>query len=190
VGVSLTPFEAHETEVEGLVVMNLKQVSDERGTVREFYRRSTHSAVGAGLSEGWAQLNVTYTRRGAIRGLHGEAITKLVGVVAGRAFGAYVDTRSGSSSYGKVVTLPLEVGIQVLVPAGVLNGFQATGDEGCEYLYGFDSEWQPDIPGIGVSPLDPDLGIPWPITIDPADRSLLSAKDAGLPRLAELGGGA
>ncbi len=183
---ALTPFDARETEIPGLLVMTVKQVSDDRGTVREFYRRSSYAGLDAHLGAGWAQLNVTHTRRGAIRGLHGEEMTKLVGVISGRAFGAYVDARPGSTSFGKVVTVPLEVGTQVLVPEGVLNGFQATGSEGCEYLYGFDTEWRSDLPGKGVSPFDPDLAIPWPITIDPKDRTLLSAKDAALPRLAEL----
>jgi dTDP-4-dehydrorhamnose 3,5-epimerase len=74
----------------------------------------------------------------------------------------------------------------VLVGAGICNGFQATAPAATQYLYCFDQEWSPTMPGVSVSPIDPDLGIAWPIPIDLEDRSLLSAKDAGLPQLRDL----
>ena len=122
-----------------------------------------------------------------MRGLHGETATKLVAIAAGEAFGAYLDARPGSPTYGTVVTLELRVGIQVLVPAGVCNGFQALGADGCQYVYCFDAEWQPRMPGVAVTPLDPALAIPWPIAVDNADPAQISAKDAAAPAFAELG---
>jgi dTDP-4-dehydrorhamnose 3,5-epimerase len=180
--VGLTERVVTATPIDGLVVITLKQVGDERGTVREFHRAS---------DEGWGpwqQVNVTETKRGAVRGLHGEDMTKLVGVVAGEAFGAYVDARPGSATCGAVVTVPLAIGTQVLVPAGVCNGFQALTDP-TQYLYCFDAEWVPGMAGVAVHPLDPALAIDWPLPIDPEDRSLLSAKDAAQPSLAEVLGG-
>lgn len=182
-------FDTRATDIDGLVVITVKQVSDERGTVRELFRASGHAGASPVMANGFAQINLTSTRRGAIRGLHGEAMTKLVAVVSGSAFGAYVDARRSSRSFGTVLSLPLAVGTQVLVPNGVLNGFQATGGGGCEYLYGFDVEWHPGMPGVGVHALDPELGIAWPIAVDAEDRSLLSAKDAALPRFSELAHG-
>jgi dTDP-4-dehydrorhamnose 3,5-epimerase len=129
------------------------------------------------------QVNVTETSQGAIRGLHGEAMTKLVAVVHGEAYGAYVDTRADSPSRGKVVTVPLVKGTQVLVPPGVCNGFQSVSPGVSQYLYCFDAEWVPGMSGVAVNPLDPDLGIVWPI---PVDRELVSAKDAGLPSLRDV----
>jgi dTDP-4-dehydrorhamnose 3,5-epimerase len=167
------------TAIDGLVVISLKQVDDERGTIREYHRASDESWGP------WPQVNVTETRRGALRGLHGEDMTKLVGVVAGEAFGAYVDTRASSPTRGAVVTVPLVIGTQVLVPAGVCNGFQALADP-TQYLYCFDAEWVPGMSGVAVHPLDPALGIEWPIEVDPEDRSQLSAKDAAQPTLAEV----
>jgi dTDP-4-dehydrorhamnose 3,5-epimerase len=167
------------TAIDGLMIVTLKQVGDDRGTVREFHRASDESWGP------WSQVNVTETNRGALRGLHGEDMTKLVGVVAGEAFGAYVDARPSSPTRGKVVTVPLEVGTQVLVPAGVCNGFQALVD-GTQYLYCFDAEWVPGMAGVAVHPLDPALGIEWPVAVDPEDRSQLSAKDAAQPTLAEV----
>ena len=112
----------------------------------------------------------------------------LVGVAAGDAFGAYVDTRSDSPSFREVVTVPLTVGTQVLVPDGVCNGFQATGDDGCAYVYCFDREWQVGMEGVAVQALDPALGIAWPLAIDPDDPSMLSARDRSLPTFAEVVG--
>lgn len=172
------------TAIAGLWRIEPKAVTDERGTVREFYRHSDHAPL-SGVDR-WAQLNLTWTQHGAVRGLHGEPMTKLVGVVQGEAFGIYLDARADSATYGVVVTLRLTVGVQVLVPSGVCNGFQAVSDPGCQYLYCFDREWQPGLGGVAVTPLDPDLAIDWPIAIDPDDREQISAKDATAPRLAEV----
>ena len=168
--------EATPTDVEGLLVLRMKQVTDERGTIREFFRSS-------GFPPGpWAQVNVTETRQGAIRGLHGEDMAKLVAVVEGEAFGAYLDARPDSPSYGRVVTVPLTKGTQVYVPAGVCNGFQAVAPGVTQYLYCFTREWEPGMAGTAYHPLDPGLGIAWPLPVDPDDRSQQSAKDAALPR--------
>jgi dTDP-4-dehydrorhamnose 3,5-epimerase len=126
-------------------------------------------------------------RSRAIRGLHGEQTNKFVGVVAGGAFGAYLDARPTSPTYGKVETVALHQGVGVLVSAGICNGFQAAAPGTTQYLYCFDQEWQPGMAGTSVNPLDRDLAIRWPIVIDPSDRTLLSEKDAALPCLSELG---
>jgi len=182
---TVTEFAEQETSIDGLRIIRTKLVDDERGTVREMYRQSSFPTNGPGSLAGIRQVNLTSSRRGAIRGLHGEAMTKLVGVAAGRGFGAYLDARPGSASFGQLLTLELEAGAQVLVPSGVCNGFQALVD-GCLYLYCFDAEWVPAMPGVAVNPLDPALAIAWPLAIDSSDRSLLSEKDARLPNFADL----
>ena len=163
------------TAISGLLRITPKCVTDERGTVREMFRASTFPADAQ-----WQQVNLTYTEQGAVRGLHGEAMTKLVGVASGSAFGAWVDARPGSATYGAVVTMHLAAGVQVLVPPGVCNGFQAVSPGGCEYLYCFDQEWAPDLAGTAINPLDPELAIAWPLP------PVLSPKDAAAPRLADL----
>lgn len=182
----VTEMSAHGTAIDGLTRIVTKAVTDERGTVREFFRTSGFAAAGVPVPERWAQLNLTWTRRGALRGLHGEAADKLVGIAAGTAFGAWLDARPGSPTRGAVVTAELAVGIQMFVPAGVCNGFQAISEDGCQYLYCFGTEWLPGMPGVGVTPLDPDLAIPWPIAPDLSDPAMISAKDAAAPRFADL----
>ena len=182
----LRPFSARATEIDGLFLIDMKQVRDERGTVREFYRESTFLEAGLPSLGPWLQVNITESRHGAIRGLHGEEMFKLVAIVAGEAFGAYVDTRADSTSRGVVVTTRLVKGSQVLVPRGVCNGFQSVSRGPTQYLYTFDHEWAPGMAGAAVHPLDPALGIEWPVPVDPSDLAQLSAKDGGLPTLAEV----
>jgi dTDP-4-dehydrorhamnose 3,5-epimerase len=76
----------------------------------------------------------------------------------------------------------------VLVPRGVANGFQATAAGATQYLYCFDQEWAPGMAGVSCSPLDPALGIDWPLPIDTADRAQISAKDLDAPPLAAAAG--
>jgi dTDP-4-dehydrorhamnose 3,5-epimerase len=80
------------------------------------------------------------------------------------------------------VTVALTVGVQVLVPPGVCNGFQAVSAEGCQYLYCFDTEWSPQLTGVAVNPLDPALDIRWPLA------PIVSTKDSAAPPFAELQG--
>jgi len=183
---TVTEFEWRPTPIDGLFVIRTKQVDDERGTVREMYRESAVGALGEGSASPVRQVNLTSSCLGAIRGLHGENMTKLVGIATGKGFGAYLDARPGSASFGRLLTLELEPGTQVLVPSGVCNGFQALAND-CLYLYCFDAEWAPAMSGVAVNPLDPGLAIAWPIAIDKADRSLISEKDAALPNFSDLG---
>jgi dTDP-4-dehydrorhamnose 3,5-epimerase len=182
-GVRMTEMAVEETEIDGLVVITMKQVEDDRGVVREFYRESAWTAMGLPSLGPWVQVNITETRPGALRGLHGEQIHKLVAVASGEAFGAYVDARTESPTYGQVATVRLTAGTQVLVPNGVCNGFQSVGDTPTQYLYCFDSEWVPGMAGMAVNPLDPALGIEWPLPVDVDDRSQISEKDAALPTM-------
>lgn len=183
--VRIDDFRTETTAIDGLVVVRVKQIHDERGTIREFFRASAMQE--AGLHAGpWQQLNLTETSHGALRGLHGEAMTKLVSVVRGSVFGTYVDARPQSPTVGAVVTVPIELGVQVLVPRGVLNGFQSTSTEPSQYLYCFDEEWRPGMAGIAVNPLDPALGIRWPVPVDADDRAQVSAKDAAAAPFADV----
>lgn len=172
-------MQVESTAIDGLLVLHAKTVTDDRGTVREFFRASAFADAGASAPS-WQQINLTHTVVGGLRGLHGEQAVKLIGVARGTAHGAYLDTRRESPTLGTVVELELRVGTQVLVPAGVCNGFQATSPDGCEYLYCFDIEWAPDLPGVAINPLDRALGIEWPLP------PIISDKDANAPKFSEL----
>ena len=186
-GAEIIEFELREGAIDGLYIVTVKQVRDERCTIRELFRRSAFESAGVTSLGQLSQINVTESRHGAIRGMHAEQMTKLLTLAAGEAFGAYVDTRPGSRTYGVVETVMLRPGVQVLLPRGVANGFQTLSDVS-QYVYCFDEEWRPGMPGVAVNPLDPALAIPWPIEIDPDESTALSAKDRSAPLFAELRG--
>jgi dTDP-4-dehydrorhamnose 3,5-epimerase len=175
----IVPLSVSGTDIDGLMVITLRNASDDRGTVREFYRESDWLAAGLPSLGHWLQINVTESKRAALRGLHGEQMNKLVGIVSGDAFGGYVDARPDSPTRGKVATVPLVAGTAVLVPNGVCNGFQ-TVSESSQYLYCFDAEWAVGMAGPSVDALDPELGITWPLP------PVLSGRDSSLPKLSEL----
>ena len=181
----IKPFKALESKIDGLKIINVKMVTDDRGTVRELYRESEHMVILPNSVSNWKQVNLTRTKQGAVRGLHGEAMSKLVTVAVGSVFGVYVDTRPDSKTFGAVETVHITPGIQVFVPQGVCNGFQALEDN-TEYLYFFDNEWVSGMAGTALTPLDSELKIDWPIPIDAENREQISEKDAKAPRLREL----
>ena len=179
-------FSAERTAVDGLWVISMKEVTDERGTVREFYRESAFLDAGLPSLGPFVQINVTETKQGALRGLHAEDMDKLVAVVSGEAFGAYVDTRRDSPSYGTVTTVRLVPGTQVLVPKGVGNAFQVVSPEPAQYVYCFDVEWLPDMAGPACTPPHPPLPIGWPPPVDRPDPAPISTKDRHRPTFSEL----
>lgn len=174
------------TAVDGLYIIESKQVEDERGVVRELFRKSALRDAGVTGFGTWRQINVTESGRGVIRGLHGEDMCKLVSVVAGEGFGVFADVRPGSPTRGVVATAPLGRGIQVLVPRGVCNGFQSTSEGVSQYMYCFDDEWTSGMKGYTIMPLDPDLGIEWPISVSATDHGLISRKDLNAPRFKQV----
>ena len=181
-GVEIVDFEVAPGAFDGLWVLTPKQVTDERGTIRELFRWSAFEAAGVALGP-FRQINVTGSARGVVRGMHAEDMSKLLTVASGEALGAYVDLRPDAPTFGEVATVELRPGVQVLVPAGVANGFQALSDD-CQYVYCFDAEWTPGMAGQACHPLS--LGIEWPIPVDVSDPGQVSAKDASAPSLAEL----
>lgn len=43
----IKPFTALESKIDGLKIINVKMVTDDRGTVRELYRESEHMVIFA-----------------------------------------------------------------------------------------------------------------------------------------------
>lgn len=181
----INEFSNVASKIDGLQIISVKTVTDDRGTVRELYRSSVHSDILPNSLNSWKQINLTRTKRGAVRGLHGEKMAKLVTVAKGSAFGVYVDTRANSRTIGAVETVNLTPGIQVFVPEGVCNGFQALDDD-TEYLYFFDNEWVLGMSGVALTPLDPELNIEWPIPLIPGNVEQVSVKDSKAPTLREV----
>lgn len=157
---------------------------DERGTfVAPFQEQAFVDAVGHRLQV--AQSNVSVSGRGVIRGIHfadvppGQA--KYVYCTRGAVLDVAVDVRVGSPNFGTWDAVYLDPSScrAVYLAEGVGHAFLALSDEAtvaylCSTAYNPSAEH-------GISPLDPELALPWPSDVD----FVLSEKDRAAPTLAE-----
>lgn len=178
-----TSFETEKTTIDGLFKVKFKIFEDNRGSVMEFYRQSDFAASGLPSLGERPQANAPMTVKGAIRGIHAEAAHKLVSVASGQVYAVIVDLRTDSPTAGKWQGFFLNRGEGLFVSKGLGNSFQSTSDEPSVYLYYFEEEWRPDMPGKSCNPLDPELAIDWPIKED--GGMIVSEKDKNNPSLQE-----
>jgi dTDP-4-dehydrorhamnose 3,5-epimerase len=126
--------------------------------------------------DGFVQDNVSFSRKGVLRGLHFQKINpqgKLVYVLQGEVFDVALDIRVGSPHFGKwtSVLLSAENKRQFFIPAGFAHGFVVTSETAL-FAYKCTDKYNPQSEG-SVLWNDPDLNIPWPV-----ENPELSAKDA------------
>ncbi len=180
----IQPMQANPTKIEGLWQVKFKIVEDNRGSVMEFYRQSEFEAAGLPSLNERGQVNAPLSVKGALRGIHAEEAHKLVSVATGKIYAVIVDLRKDSSTAGHWQGFELERGQGLFVSKGLGNSFQSISDEPSVYLYFFEKEWYPGMPGISCSPLDTDLAISWPI---PENQGMIiSDKDKANPPLKEV----
>lgn len=174
-----------ETGIEGLVVVELTVHGDNRGWFKENWQRAK-MVGGLGLPDHrWIQNNVSYNlARGVTRGVHAEPWDKFISVATGSIFGAWVDLRAGSPTYGRVFTCEVDPSRAVYVPRGVGNAYQALED-GTAYTYLVDAHWSAELKKTYtfVNLADPTLAIEWPI---PLEECELSEADKNHPLLADV----
>ena len=173
-----------ETGIEGLKVVDLAVHGDSRGWFKENWQRAKMTALGIpDLSV--VQNNISYNdSRGVTRGIHAEPWDKFISVARGSVFGAWVDLREGSATYGKVYTTVLDPSKAIYVPRGVGNSFQALED-GTAYTYLVDAHWSAELKGTYtfVNLADPGLAIRWPI---PLSEATVSEADLHHPYLKDV----
>lgn len=180
---SQTTFDIQTTTIEGLWTVDFKVFEDDRGSVMEFYRQSDFAAAGLPSLGERPQVNAPLTVKGAVRGIHAEFAHKLVSVAGGKVYAVIVDLRKESATAGKWQGFSLERGKGLFVSKGLGNSFQSVSDEPSVYLYYFEQEWQPGMPGTACNPLDQTLAIDWPIK--QGEGMILSEKDQNNPSLSE-----
>jgi dTDP-4-dehydrorhamnose 3,5-epimerase len=158
--------------------------TDERGTFLETYQAPAfQQAVGHTLQV--AQVNTSVSRRGSVRGIHFADVppsqAKYVTCLRGAVLDVVVDIRVGSPTFGRWDSVQLDDTERkaIYVAEGLGHAFMALSDDATvNYLCS-----EPYAPGRehGINPLDPALGIAWPLDIEP----LLSPKDTEAPTLDE-----
>lgn len=156
---------------------------DKRGYFFEAYQMERYSK--AGIPSEFVQDNISYSRKGVLRGLHYQVKMpqgKLVWVVQGEIFDVVVDLRRSSPTFGKWWGMSLSANppIQIYVPGGFAHGFCVISSEAlvcykCTDYYSPSNE-------RGVRWDDPDLAIKWPVA-----SPIVSEKDQRLPFLKDLG---
>ncbi|GAA0278451.1 dTDP-4-dehydrorhamnose 3,5-epimerase family protein [Cryptosporangium japonicum] len=158
------------------------QHGDPRGLFTEWYRFD-HLAEAVGHPLRLAQGNLSVSARGVVRGIHFADVppsqAKYVTCVRGAVVDVIVDLRVGSPTFGQHELVQLDETDRraVYIAEGLGHGFCAlTDDATLTYLC---SETFAPTREHAIHPLDPDLGIQWPV-----DEPQLSAKDAAAPSLA------
>ncbi len=182
----IEPLRATKTDIDGLWQLSLKVIEDERGSVMEFYRQSEFEAAGLPSLGDRPQVNAPLSLKGTVRGVHAESAHKFVAVASGRVHAVIVDLRKDSPTLGQARSFELGRGEGLFVSNGLGNSFQSISDEPSVYLYYFEQEWSPTMPGVSCNPLDPDLAIDWPIK--EGEGMIISAKDRANPSFKEIVG--
>lgn len=177
-------MEVRALPVDGAWLCTPRQFGDSRGVFLEWFR-ADKLAEATGYRLPVVQANHSVSRRGTLRGIHfadvppGQA--KYVYCAAGAVLDVVVDLRTGSPTYGSWHAERLDdVDRRGLYLAeGLGHAFLALSDAAtlvylCSTAYAPERERE-------VHPLDPEIGIVWPVDGEP----LLSAKDAAAATLAE-----
>ena len=173
-----------DTSIDGLLLLDLTVHGDNRGWFKENWQRAKMTALGIPDLH-VVQNNISFNaERGVTRGIHAEPWDKFVSVAHGSVFGAWVDLREGSTTFGKVFSATLDPSKAIYVPRGVGNSFQALEDE-TVYTYLVNAHWSSELKKTYtfVNLADPQLGIEWPI---PLEECEISEADRNHPMLADV----
>jgi dTDP-4-dehydrorhamnose 3,5-epimerase len=162
------------TGLEGVLLVEPRVFHDERGYFLETWREDRYAA--AGIPPGFVQDNVSWSRRGVLRGLHLQQPHpqgKLVQVLHGEVWDVAVDVRPGSPGFGRWAgfTLSDSNARQLWIPPGFAHGFVVLSDQAL-FHYRCTDVYHPEAE-ITVRWNDPDLAIGWPVA-----EPVVSARDA------------
>ena len=180
------PMNVLTCDIPGLLIIEPKVFGDARGFFLETWNLRRYRE--AGLDADFVQDNLSFSRRGILRGLHFQSPKpqgKLLQVLQGEVFDVAVDIRRSSPTFGKWHGLMLsgENKRQFYVPPGFAHGFAVLSETAlfhykCTEFYSPKDE-------LAIRWDDPDIGIQWPLK-----EPLLSERDAKGLRLRDAPPGA
>ncbi|WP_318766691.1 dTDP-4-dehydrorhamnose 3,5-epimerase [Lactiplantibacillus carotarum] len=166
------------TNLQDVKIIEPALFGDKRGFFTETY--SDQDFKAAGINFDFIQDNQSLSAEaGVLRGLHFQrgnaAQTKLIRVVTGAVLDVIVDVRKGSPTYGQHEGYIISESNhrQLLVPRGFAHGFVTLTDN-VNFLYKCDNYYNAEADG-GITFMDKDLNINWPIDFD---QAITSDKDA------------
>jgi dTDP-4-dehydrorhamnose 3,5-epimerase len=166
-----------ETTIEGVVVVEMDPIRDERGFFARAWCRDEFMAAGQPID--WVQVNVAHSvSAGTLRGVHLQRAPfgehKLVRCTRGRLQDVAVDLRPDSPTYRRWVSVELTHGngLMLLIPPGCAHGALSLEPE-TDFEYHTSRSYTPAA-ATGVRYDDPALAIEWqaPVqVVSAADRS-------------------
>jgi dTDP-4-dehydrorhamnose 3,5-epimerase len=177
-------MDVRELEIADAYEITPRPHGDERGVFLEWYRvESLMAARGHALTI--RQANCSVSAAGVVRGIHFAEVppgqAKYVTCLSGAVVDVIVDLRVGSPTFGGWAQVQLDDVDRraVYVGEGLGHAFMALTDGAtvsylCSEVYSPTREY-------GIHPLDPEIGIEWPVGI----RPVLSPKDDAAPSLKE-----
>jgi len=176
------PFVFEQTAIHGLILVKPKVFGDQRGFFKELFKASDFEQVG--LPARFCQDNLSFSRRGVLRGLHYQlpphAQGKLVTCLQGEIYDVALDLRRSSPTFGRWLAVHLsgENHQLLYLPPGLAHGFQVLSEEALVF-YKCTAEYAPEAEA-GVIWNDPELAIPWPLS-----PPVLSERDQRWPSFRE-----
>jgi len=171
------------TPLDGVVIVEPRVLSDDRGFLSESYNRKAFAEV-TGFDGDFVQDNHSRSVRGVVRGMHYQLPPdeqgKLVRCVGGEVFDVAVDIRSSSPTFGEWAGAVLSDHNhrQLWVPAGFAHGFMAMSDV-ADVLYKTTTYYASGAER-SIRWDDPAIGIEWP---DVGVKAILSERDLAAPTL-------
>ena len=177
-------MERLETRLDGPALIAPRVLGDERGFFCETYRRNVLSDLG--IPDEMVQDSQSRSKFGIVRGMHfqiGNGAAKLVRCGRGRIFDVVVDLRQGSPTFGQWEGFELsdENMHMAYCPIGFAHGFCVLSDV-ADVVYK-QSNYYADETERGISYLDPDVGIDWPL---PSEELIPSRRDVTAPKLRDI----
>ncbi len=171
-----------ETKLAGVLVLEPNVFSDERGFFLETWNSVRHE--DAGIEGPFVQDNVSFSKKGVLRGLHfqyPQSQGKLVQVLSGQVVDIAVDVRVGSPTFGHWISEVISDANhkQIYIPPGFAHGYCVTSQKAV-FSYKCTDFYNPATES-GIIWNDSDLNIDWPIK-----EPILSPKDASYSRLKDL----
>ena len=173
--------------ISGLLTIEPKVFGDPRGFFLESWNLRRYREAGVGAD--FVQDNVSFSRRGILRGLHFQNPNpqgKLLQVLQGEVFDVALDIRRSSATFGKWhgLVLSAENKRQFYIPSGFAHGFAVLSDTAlfhykCTEFYSPRDE-------MAICWDDPDVGIEWPLkepVLSERDAKGLRLRDAPRERL-------
>jgi dTDP-4-dehydrorhamnose 3,5-epimerase len=175
-----------ELSVPGAWEITPRVHGDGRGALFEWFTESGFAEM-TGHRFDMRQANCSVSAAGVLRGLHFAQLppsqAKYVTCVKGSVFDVVVDIRVGSPTYGRWDSVLLDDidRRSVYLSEGLAHGFLSLADDST-VMYLCSAPYAPQREHT-IAACDPAIGIDWPL---PADRLLLSDRDAVAPPLAEV----